>query len=34
MRVRPATWAGHHADESGREKFLGIGVKMHGPRST
>ena len=34
MKVRPATWACHHADLNGREEFLGIGVEMHVPRPT
>jgi hypothetical protein len=34
MRVRPATWACHHADLNAREEFLGIGVEMHVPRPT
>jgi hypothetical protein len=34
MRVRPATWACHHADVNAPEKFLGVGVEMHVPRPT
>jgi hypothetical protein len=34
MRVRPATWACHHADLNAREKILGIGVEMHVLRPT
>jgi hypothetical protein len=34
MRVRPATWACHHADLNAREEFLGIGAEMHVPRPT
>jgi hypothetical protein len=34
MRVRPATWACHHADLNAREEFLGSVPKMHVPRPT